>query len=160
MGQKVTAYSFGTTTAEVEVDTETGLVKVTRIVAVNDCGTVLNPLLVEGQMHGQLNFMLGHGLFETNVWEKKTGRKLTSSYRTYKVPTANETARIETYFLGIPDKDGPYGAKEGSLGFGCGLHGAIANAIYDTAGVWVYEVPITPERMLNLVKEKEVKGKK
>ena len=159
-GQKVTAYSFGTTTAEVEVDTETGLVKITRIVAINDCGTVLNPLLVEGQMHGQLNFMLGHGLYETNVWDKKTGRKLTSDYRTYKVPTANEIPKIETHFLGIPDPDGPYGAKEGSLGFGCGLHGAIANAIHDAVGVWVYEVPITPEKMLKLLKEKEAKEKR
>jgi 4-hydroxybenzoyl-CoA reductase subunit alpha len=159
-GQKVTAYSFGSTTVEVEVDTETGRVKVTRIVAVNDCGTVLNPLLVEGQMHGQLNFMLGHGLYETNVWDKKTGRKLTSDYRTYKVPTVNETPQIETYFLGIPDTDGPYGAKEGSLGFGCGLHGAIANAIYDAVGVWVNDVPIAPEKLLKLIKEKEGKGKK
>jgi CO/xanthine dehydrogenase Mo-binding subunit len=159
-GQKVTAYSFGTTTAEVEVDTETGLVKVNKIVAVNDCGTVLNPLLVEGQMHGQINFMLGHGLYETNVWDKKTGRKLTSDYRTYKVPTANEIPKIETHFLGIPDTDGPYGAKEGSLGFGCGLHGAIANAIYDAVGVWAYEIPITPEKILRLLKEKEAKEKR
>ena len=159
-GQKVTAYSFGTTTVEVEVDIETGLVKVTRIVATNDCGTVLNPLLVEGQMHGQLNFMLGHGLYETNVWDKKTGRKLTSDYRTYKVPTVNETPKIETHFLGIPDTDGPYGAKEGSLGFGCGLHGAIANAIYDAVGIWVYDVPISSEKMLKLLKEKETREKK
>lgn len=158
-GQKVTAYSFGTTTAEVEVDTETGKVTVTRIVAVNDCGTVLNPALVRGNMHGQLNFMLGQGLTETNVWDEKTGRKLTSDFKTYKVPTASETPKIEEYFLGIPDPDGPYGAKEGSLGFGCGLHGAIANAIYDAVGIWVKEVPFTPERVLKLLREKAEKEK-
>jgi 4-hydroxybenzoyl-CoA reductase subunit alpha len=159
-GQKVSAYSFGATTAEVEVDKETGKVTVTRIVAINDCGTVLNPLLIEGQMHAQLNFMLGHGLYEYNVWDPKTGRKLTSSYRTYKVPTANETPKIETYCLGIPDPEGPYGAKEGSLGFGCGLHGAIACAIYDALGIWIHELPITPERMLKLIKEKEAREEK
>jgi len=153
-GQKVTAYSFGTTAVEVHVDPETGKVTVERIVAVNDCGTVLNPLLVRGNMHGQINFMLGHGLTEKNVWDPRTGKKLTSTFRTYKVPTANETPMIEEYFLGIPDPDGPYGAKEGSLGFGCGLHGAISNAIYDATGVWVYEVPITPDKMLNLLEEK------
>jgi 4-hydroxybenzoyl-CoA reductase subunit alpha len=159
-GQKVTAYSFGTTAVEVKVDTETGQVTVTDIWAVNDCGTVLNPLLVRGQMHAQLSFMLGQGLYETNVWDEKTGRKLTSTYRTYKVPTANETPRIETYTLGIPDPDGPYGAKEGSLGFGCGLHGAIANAIYDAVGIRVYDVPFKPETILKLLKEKEAKEKR
>ena len=94
------------------------------------------------------------------MWDPKTGRKLTSDFRTYKVPTANETPRIETYFLGIPDPHGPYGAKEGSLGFGCGLHGAIANAIYDAVGVRVYEVPITPEKLLTLIREKEAKETK
>jgi CO/xanthine dehydrogenase Mo-binding subunit len=157
-GQKVSAYSFGSTTAEVEIDKETGKVTVTDIVAVNDCGTVLNPLLIEGQMHGQLNFMLGHGLYEYNVWDPKTGHKLTSTYRSYKVPTANETPRIETYCLEIPDPEGPFGAKEGSLGFGCGLHGAIACAIYDAVGIWIHDLPITPERMLKLLKEKEAKG--
>jgi 4-hydroxybenzoyl-CoA reductase subunit alpha len=154
-GQKVTAYSFGSTTAEVEVDKETGKIKVTNVVAVNDCGTVLNPMLVEGNMHGQLNFMLGQGLYEYNKWDPETGKKLTSSFRTYKVPTAHETPNIETHFLNIPDPDGPYGAKEGSLGFGVGFHGAIACAIYDAVGVWVDEVPITPEKMLRLLKEKE-----
>ncbi|RJR43406.1 MAG: hypothetical protein C4576_14440 [Desulfobacteraceae bacterium] len=158
-GQKVSAYSFGTTTAEVEVDRETGKVTVTRIVAVNDCGTVLNPMLVEGNMHGQLNFMLGQGLYEFNKWDPETGHKITSSYRTYKVPTANETPKIETYFTNVPDPEGPYGAKEGSLGFGCGLHGAIAGAIYDAVGVWMNDLPFTPEKILERIKEKAAKEK-
>ena len=159
-GQKVSAYSFGSTTAEVEVDKETGKVKVSHIVAVNDCGTVLNPMLIEGKMHAQLNFMLGHGIYEYNVWDPKTGCKLTSPYRSYKVPTANETPKIETYCLEIPDPEGPFGAKEESLGFGCGLHGATACAIYDAVGIWVYDLPITPERMPKLLKEKEARGEK
>lgn len=153
-GQKVTAYSFGTTSVELEIDPGTGRIKIEKIVAVNDCGTVLNPLLVKGNMYGHINFMLGQGLSERNVWDRKTGRKLTSTFRTYKVPTANETPEIDVHFLGIPDPDGPYGAKEGSLGFGCGLHGAISNAIHDATGVWAYEVPITPDRMLRLLEEK------
>jgi CO/xanthine dehydrogenase Mo-binding subunit len=112
-------------------------------------------LLVTGNMHGQLNFMLGHGLYEMNLWDEKTGRKMTSDYRTYKVPTANETPEIECHFVGIPDPSGPYGAKEGSLGFSLGLHGAIANAIYDAVGVRVYDVPITSEKMLKLLKGKK-----
>lgn len=152
-GQKVQSYSFGTTTVELEVDPETGRIRVDRIVAVNDCGTVLNPLLVRGNMHGQCNFMLGQSLSERTLWDAKTGRKITNTYRKYKVPTANETPDIETYFLNIPDPDGPYGAKEGSLGFGLGLHGAIANAIHDACGVWVYEMPITPDKLLKVIEE-------
>ena len=152
-GQKVQSYSFGTTTVELEVDPETGKIKVDRIVAVNDCGTVLNPLLVRGNMHGQCNFMLGQSLTERTIWNKETGRKLTNNFRRYKVPTANETPEIETYFLNIPDPDGPYGAKEGSLGFGLGLHGAIANAIHDATGVWVYDIPITPDKLLRALEK-------
>jgi len=154
-GQKVQSYSFGTTTVELQVDPETGKIKIDRIVAVNDCGTVLNPLLVRGNMHGQCNFMLGQSLMERTLWDTKTGRRLTNSFRKYKVPTANETPAIETYFTNIPDPDGPYGAKEGSLGFGLGLHGAIANAIHDATGVWVYDMPVTPDRLLALLKEKK-----
>jgi CO/xanthine dehydrogenase Mo-binding subunit len=71
------------------------------------------------------------------------------------VPTANETPEIETYFLNIPDPDGPYGAKEGSLGFGLGLHGAVASAIHDATGVWINEIPITPDKMLRALEEKD-----
>jgi CO/xanthine dehydrogenase Mo-binding subunit len=159
-GQKVAAYSFGTTTAEVEVDRETGKVKVTNVAAVNDCGTVLNPLIVEGVMDGQIAVLLGHGLYENNIWDKKTGRKLTNSYRTYLLPTAAEMPKIERYFLEIPDPDGPYGAKEGGLGFGVGLDGAIVSAINDAVGVWVNDLPISPEKMLKLLKEKKTKEKR
>jgi 4-hydroxybenzoyl-CoA reductase subunit alpha len=159
-GQKVTAYSFGTTVVEIEVDAETGKVKVLDIWAANDCGTVLNPMLVKGNMHGQLSFMLGQGLLEKNVWDSKTGSKLTSDFRTYKVPTVNETPNIECYFMNKPDPYTPYGAKEGSLGFGCGLHGALSNAIYDAVGVRVYDVPFTPDSLLKLIKEKEAGEKK
>ena len=62
------------------------------------------------------------------------------------------------YFLNIPDPDGPYGAKEGSLGFGLGLHGAIAIAVHDACGVWVYDMPITPDKLLKALEEKEKKG--
>jgi CO/xanthine dehydrogenase Mo-binding subunit len=153
-GQKVAAYSFGTTTVELEVDPETGRIRIDRVVAVNDCGTVLNPLLVRGNMHGQINFMLGQTLTERATWDPKTGRKVTNSYRKYKVPTVNETPEIATYFLNIPDPDRPYGAKEGSLGFGLGLHGAVASAIYDATGVWVYDIPITPDKMLKALTKK------
>ena len=154
-GQKVHTYSFGTTAVEVDVDKETGRVTVLHVVAVNDCGKVLNPLILEGLMDGQIALLLGHGLLENNLWDPKTGRKLSSSYRTYKLPTAPYMPKIERYFVDKPDPDGPYGAKEGALGFGVGLDGAIANAIYDAVGVRVRDLPITSEEVLRLIKEKD-----
>jgi len=160
-GQKVGSYSFGTTVVEVEVDKKTGKVKVTNCVAVNDCGRVLNPLAIDGQMDGQIALLLGHGLMENNVWDPKTGRKLSNSYRTYKLPLAPDMPNVERYFVPKLDADGPYGAKEGGLGFGVGMDGAIACAIYDAVGVWVNDLPITSEEVLRLMKEKgKVKKKK
>lgn len=159
-GQKVVAYSFGTTVVEVEVDKETGRVQVTNVVAVNDCGKVLNPLILEGLMDGQIALLLGHGLLENNVWDPKTGRKLSNSYRTYKLPTSADMPKIERYFVDKLDPDGPYGAKEGALGFGVGLDGAIASAIHDAVGIWVKDLPITSEEVLTLIKEKEAREKK
>jgi len=104
--------------------------------------------------------MLGQGLYEANVWDPKSGRKLTSNFRTYKVPTANETPRIETYFLGIPDPQGPYGAKEGSLGFAAGC---MAPSPMPFMMRWVsraYEVPIRPEKLLQLLKRRKQKRRR
>lgn len=159
-GQKVGSYSFGTTAVEVEVDIETGKVTIVNCVAINDCGRVLNPLILEGLMDGQIALLLGHGLMENNVWDPKTGRKLSNSYRTYKLPTSLDMPKVERGFVDKLDADGPYGAKEGGLGFGVGLDGAIANAIHDAVGIWVKDLPITSEQVLRLIKEKEAKEKK
>ena len=67
---------------------------------------------------------------------------------------------VERYFVDKLDAEGPYGAKEGALGFGVGLDGAIANAIYDAVGISVKDLPITSETVLRLMKEKETKDKK
>ena len=111
-------------------------------------------------MDGQIALLLGHGLLENNVWDSKTGRKLSNSYRTYKLPTALDMPHIERHYVPKLDADGPYGAKEGGLGFGVGLDGAIANAIHDAVGIWVKDLPITSEHVLKLIKENEAKEKK
>ena len=159
-GQKVGSYSFGTTVVEVEVDRKTGKVRVVDCVAVNDCGRVLNPLILEGLMDGQIALLLGHGLLENNVWDPKTGRKLSNSYRTYKLTTSLDMPKVERYVVDKLDADGPYGAKEGGLGFGVGLDGAIASAIHDAVGIWVEDLPITSEEVLRRIKEKEAREKK
>ncbi len=159
-GQKGCAYSYGTVVAEVEVDRETGRVKVLNLTAVNDCGRAINPMTIEGQMDGTMGLLLGHALFENNVWDTKSGRKLTDSLRTYKIPTVLDMPRnIDKSIIETIDPDGPYGAKEGSLGFSLGMNGAIVNAIYDAVGVRVKDMPINSEKILKLLKEKEAVGK-
>lgn len=154
-GQKGCSYSYGTVVAEVEVDTETGRVKIVNLTAVNDCGYAVNPMTVEGQMDGTMVMLEGHALFENNYWSEKSGRKLTDSLSTYKIPTAKDIPNIEKHIIETIDPDGPYGAKEGSLGFSLGMNGAIVNAIYDAVGVRVKKMPISSEEVLKLLKEKD-----
>ena len=112
-------------------------------------------MTVEGQMDGTMVMLEGHGLFENNFWSEKNGRKLTDSLRTYKIPTAKDIPEINKFIIETIDPDGPYGAKEGSLGFGLGMNGAIVNAIYDAVGVRIKNMPISSEEVLQLLKEKE-----
>lgn len=154
-GQKGCSYSYGTVVAEVKVDNETGRVKILNLTAVNDCGYAINPMTVEGQMDGTMVMLEGHALFEDNFWSEKSGRKLTDSLRTYKIPTAKDIPQINKFIIETIDPDGPYGAKEGSLGFGLGMNGAIVNAIYDAVGVRIKNMPISSEEVLRLLKEKE-----
>ena len=153
-GQKGCSYSYGTVVAEVEVDPETGRVDVINLTEYNDCGYAVNPLAVEGQMDGTLVMLLGSTLYERNLWDRKSGRKQTDSFRTYKLPTAMDIPFIDKNIIETIDPDGPYGAKEPSLGGGLGTTAAIVNAIYDAVGVWVQDLPITSENVLALMKGK------
>ena len=154
-GQKGCSYSYGTVVAEVEVDPETGRVDVINLTEYNDCGYAVNPLAVEGQMDGTLVMLLGSTLYERNLWDRKTGRKQTDSFRTYKLPTAMDIPSIDKNIIETIDPDGPYGAKEPSLGGGLGATAAIVNAIYDAVGVWIKDLPITSENVLKLMKENQ-----
>jgi len=153
-GQKGCSYSYGTVVAEVEVDIETGRVDVLDLTEFNDCGYPINPIAVEGQMDGTLIMLLGHTLFERNVWDTKTGRKRTDSFRTYKLPTALDIPNVDKSIIETIDPDGPYGAKEPSLGGGLGATAAIINAIYDAVGVRVKNYPVSSEEILRLLSEK------
>lgn len=147
------AYAYGTQGAEVEVDTETGEIKILRMVAVHDVGRVLNPQTLKGQMYGALAQGIGYALFEEVISEK--GRIMNSSFRDYKIPTTGEMDfPIDLEFVETDDPAGPFGAK------GVGESGlvptapAIANAVYNAVGIRVRDLPITPEKVLAALKEK------
>jgi 4-hydroxybenzoyl-CoA reductase subunit alpha len=141
-------YAFDAQVAEVEVDTETGKVRVIRAVTAHDCGFPINPLLVEGQIDGQVSMALGHALMEEVLM--KEGRTLNPNWLEYRMPTIHEVARSEHIDV-ITEHyktDAPYRTKEVGEGLVSGILAAIANAIYDAVGVRLYSTPFTPEKIL------------
>ncbi len=135
--------------AEVEVDTETGQVKVLRCVYAHDLGRLINPNGAEGQVEGGIQQGLGYALMENLVFDQDNGACLSADFLDYKMPTAVEMPRvIESIFVETNEPSGPFGAK--SLSEQCVTvpAAAIAAAVYNAIGVRITELPITPERVL------------
>jgi len=147
------AYSYSAQVAEVTVDPETGEVKVDRIVAAHDCGKALNPLTVEGQVEGSVWMGLGQALQEEMVWEK--GRLMNAGLLEYRSASTLESPTIEPILVESNDPEGPLGAKEAGEGSLAAAIPAVANAIYDAVGVWITTLPITPEKILKALEEKQ-----
>ncbi len=141
-------YAFDAQVAEVEVDTQTGKVRLIRAVTAHDCGFPINPLLVEGQIDGQVSMALGHALMEEVMM--KEGRTLNPSWLEYRMPTIHEVASSEHIDVITEHykKDAPYRTKEVGEGLVSGILAAIGNAIYDAVGVRLYSTPFTPEKIL------------
>ncbi|MCH8012942.1 MAG: molybdopterin-dependent oxidoreductase [Candidatus Marinimicrobia bacterium] len=150
------AYSFSACVCEVEVDVETGKVKVIKFTDAHDVGTPINPMAVEGQAEGAIAMMLGETLLEDMVFDKK-GNILNPNLHDYLLPTALDVPPIDSSTVESYEPRGPFGAKEVGEGATLPVIGAIANAIYDAIGVRVKELPITPERILQALGEKERK---
>lgn len=143
------SYAFQATFAEVEVDTETGQVKVLKMVIAADIGRAINPLTVEGQLEGSLMQGMGYALSEDFAVNTETGIPITSSFEAYKIPSTRDLPEIEVVLIEQPVPSGPFGAKGvGELGI-IAVAPAIANAVYNAVGIRVQELPITPEKILN-----------
>jgi CO/xanthine dehydrogenase Mo-binding subunit len=150
------AYTFTACVAELDVDPETGEVKVRDIWIGHDVGRALNPLLVEGQTEGSVYMGLGEVLMEEQVFRK--GLHKFPSMLEYKSPTTLETPEIHTILVETNDPEGPFGAKEAGQGPLLPVIPAVANAIYDAVGVRIDETPITPDKILKALDQK-AKGK-
>jgi 4-hydroxybenzoyl-CoA reductase subunit alpha len=147
------AYSFTAHVAEVEVDEETGIWKVTRIWAAHDCGKALNPTLVEGQIEGSVYMGAAEAQMEEMVYNDK-GLLFGPSLLDYRIPTSLDTPLLDAQIVESNDKNGPYGAKEAGEG---PLHPAIpaiANALHDACGIRIRELPFYPQRILKLLRER------
>ncbi len=151
------SYSFMTQAAEVAVDTQTGKIKVLKMVAAHDCGKAINPMLVEGQLEGSVVGGMGQALYEEIVTER--GQVMNPSFLDYGFPTTMEMPEIETIEVETDDPLGPFGAKEAGEGTQISPAPAILNAIYDAIGIDFTELPVTPEKILKALEEK-MSGKK
>jgi xanthine dehydrogenase molybdenum-binding subunit len=147
------AYAYGTHGVEVEVDKETGQVKILRYIAAHDVGRSINPMLLEGQVYGGAAMGIGYALTERLILQN--GKVMNPNFLDYKMLTAKDVPNIEPIVVETDDPFGPFGAK------GVGEPGlvptapAIANAIYDAVGVRIKDLPITPEKVLAALKEKK-----
>ncbi len=148
-------FASGTHVVGVEVDEETGFVKVLRYVTVDECGQMLNPMIVEGQIHGGVAHGVGNALYEEVAYDGE-GQLLAGTYMDYLMPTAAEVPPIEVGHQEFPSELNPFGIK------GCGEGGAvsppaaIANAIVDALAplpVRIDRMPLSPERLLGLIEE-------
>ena len=143
--------AFGATFAEVEVDTETGHVRVLRIVSAHDSGRVINPTLAESQLEGGILQGLGYALFEERVLDQKLGRQLNANMHDYKIPTIADLPELEAFAVAgadtVANHTGAKGLAEPPI---IGTAPAIANAVAHALGVPVSEIPLTPWRVLEM----------
>lgn len=148
------ASSFQAQVAEVEVDMETGQVKVLRFTAAHDGGTAVNPMASEGQIEGGVHMGLGYALSEEVLVDK--GTTLNPSFRDYKVFSAMDMPETEAILVKTEEPKGPFGAK-GGIGEGSvnPVAPAIVNAIHDATGVWIKDLPVTPEKIFRALRQKD-----
>ncbi|PYS23947.1 MAG: aldehyde oxidase [Acidobacteria bacterium] len=150
------AYSYSAAVAEVDVDPLTGIVMVERVWIAHDVGKSINPVLVMGQVEGSVYMGLGEILMEEMTY--RANRNVVHKFPSmleYKSPTTMEMCDVKTYLIEDPDPNGPFGAKEVGQGPLLPVPPAVANAVYNAIGVRIDEVPITPEKVLKALREKE-----
>jgi CO/xanthine dehydrogenase Mo-binding subunit len=145
-------YCFGATAVEVEVDPETGVVKILRLAASIDAGKAINPQLCTAQLHGGTIMGLSTALYEEVRFDK--GVMLNRNFTDYKIATIDNTPHIDSFIIETPEEKGPYGAR----GIGeqpmIGVAPAIANAVCDALGIDFNTFPLTPERVWQAIKDK------
>ena len=153
-GKPFSTYVYATQIAEVEVDDETGEVEVIRIVAAHDCGRAINPMLVEGQVHGGIAMGLGFALQEEMLFDA-CGEQINPNLTNYIVPTSLDMPDIDVIIVETPDPTGPFNAKGVGEPTSVPTAAAVLNAIHDAVGVRLTSLPATAERILAALQERK-----
>lgn len=142
---------FAAQGAEVEVDTETGVVRVIKAVSAIDAGRVINPITAEGQIEGGATQALGYGVCEEMLYDQR-GNLLTTNLSDYRIFSATDMPEMETYIVETEDPFGPFGAKAIAEIPIDAMAPAVANAVADALGVRLRQIPLTPERVLRVLR--------
>ena len=153
-------YPNGCHICEVEIDDATGAIELQRYVAVDDCGRVINPLLLEGQMHGGIAQGLGQALMEDVTYDAESGQVMAGSFMDYAMPRADNFCAIEMESNEVPAKTNPLGVKGGGEAGTVGGLAAVMNAINDAlarAGAPYVQMPCTPEKIWRALQEARAK---
>ncbi len=152
------AYSFGVQAVEAEVDPDTGKITLKNCVTAHDCGQVINPIGVEGQLEGAMAMAAGYGFTEDLPMDE--GKILNPNLVDYKVLRATEMPETKVIEVETFEPEGPFGAKEAGEGLTNPTAGALGNAIFHATGLSVKNLPITPEKVLEALREKKKKKRK
>ncbi len=152
------AYSFGSSVCEVSVDLETGKVKIERFTDYHDCGTPINPLAVNGQVEGAIVMGAGETIME-GVQFGNEGQLANPNLHGYLIMTIKDAPDIFSGIVDSYEPRGPFGAKEIGEGSTLPVLGAVAHAIANATGVWIKDLPITPEKILAALREKEASSR-
>lgn len=149
------SYPSGAHVAEIEIDAETGVLEVLRYTAVDDCGRVINHVLLEGQLHGGIAQGLGQALGEHAVYDESSGQLLSGTFMDYPMPRADEMPEIRLYDRSIPSPGNPLGAKGAGEAGTTGAVPAVANAVIDALrplGINQLDFPYTPDRLWHAIR--------
>jgi CO/xanthine dehydrogenase Mo-binding subunit len=155
LGKPYEEYGYAAAFTQVAVDTETGQVKVERLVSVTDAGRSINPMAVEGQIEGGAAMNLGYALMEELYPGYPSDKYLTSGLHEYLIPTSCDIPPVESIIVEKASVKGPYGAKGLGEVTATAIAPAIANAIRDAVGVAPTQLPITSEKLVSLLKQIE-----
>ncbi len=156
-GEPLHTMAYGATVAEVEVDDETGWVKVLKLASAYDCGKAINPMLVEGQIDGGAAGGLGSALMEELHPYYPTLDHHPTGFFSYMIPTAKDLPELDAVVVEMGSRTGPYGAKGIGEMTANTQAPAIINAIHDAVGVWMTDLPATPEKVLRALEAKRAR---
>ncbi len=152
-GEAYWPYAFAVHIADVEVDTRTGQVRVTDLVAAHDVGRAINPRMVEGQITGGAAQGLGFALLEEHRWEE--GVPITRNMDTYRAPGPCDMPNMVPIIVEDPEPTGPFGAKGVGEPVLVAVAPAVSNAVADAIGARIYDLPLRPERVLAAIQRRE-----
>ncbi len=147
------AYSYSACVVDLDANPRTGIVQVNKVWIAHDVGRAINPRIVEGQIEGSIYMGLGEALMEEQTFRK--GLHKWPSMLEYKSPTFMDMPEVETFIVETVDPEGPYGAKEAGQGPLLPVIPAVSSAVFDALGVWIDEIPVTPEKIVEALRRKE-----